>query len=106
MAAVLAEHPGVRDAAVVGRPDREWGELVTAVIVAADPADPPALAELRDLVKGRLPGYAAPRSLELVDALPLLSNGKPDLMALRARPGTPASRVSSYRQKDREGSPR
>jgi O-succinylbenzoic acid--CoA ligase len=106
VAAVLAEHPAVRDAAVVGRPDPEWGELVTAVVVPADPAAPPRLAELRDLVKGRLPAYAAPRSLEVLAALPLLPNGKPDLVALRRRRGTSGPAPSSYRQTHREGSPR
>jgi O-succinylbenzoic acid--CoA ligase len=86
VAAVLAEHPAVRDCAVVGRPDPEWGSRVTAVVVPADPAAPPSLGDLRDLVKSRMPGYAAPRALEVVDALPLLPNGKPDLAALRASP--------------------
>jgi o-succinylbenzoate---CoA ligase len=83
VAAVLAGCPGVRDAVVVGRPDPEWGELVTAVVVAADPADPPGLAELRRSVRGQLPDYAAPRVLVLVPAIPLLRSGKPDLPALR-----------------------
>jgi o-succinylbenzoate---CoA ligase len=83
VAAVLAGCPGVRDAVVVGRPDPEWGELVTAVVVAADPADPPGLPELRRSVRGQLPDYAAPRALVLVPAIPLLQSGKPDLQALR-----------------------
>jgi len=84
VAALLAEHPAVRDVAVVGRPDPEWGERVVAVVVPADPAAPPALEELRAFCKDRLPAYAAPRALELLPALPQLPNGKPDLAALRA----------------------
>jgi O-succinylbenzoic acid--CoA ligase len=83
VAGLLAGHPAVRDAVVVGRPHPEWGEEVVAVVVAADPAAPPTLGELRALVKTRLPGYAAPRSLELRDGLPLLPNGKHDLVAIR-----------------------
>jgi O-succinylbenzoic acid--CoA ligase len=83
VAAVLAGCPGVRDAVVVSRPDPEWGELVTAVVVAADPAGPPSLAELRRCARGQLPDYAAPRALVLVPAIPLLRSGKPDLQALR-----------------------
>jgi O-succinylbenzoic acid--CoA ligase len=96
VAAVLAGCPGVRDAVVVGRPDPEWGELVTAVVVAADPADPPGLAELRRSVRGQLPDYAAPRALVLVPAIPLLRSGKPDLQALRllARQEAATQRVS------------
>ncbi|WP_283134728.1 AMP-binding protein [Rhizohabitans arisaemae] len=83
VAAVLGTHPDVRDVVVVGRPDPEWGERVVAVVVPRDPAAPPVLAALREHVKERLPGHAAPRELRLVDAVPSLPSGKPDLEALR-----------------------
>jgi O-succinylbenzoic acid--CoA ligase len=79
----LAAYPAVKDVVVVGRPDPEWGERVTAVVVPGDP--PPALDELRAWVRRRLPACAAPRELELVDAIPLLPSGKPDRERLRAR---------------------
>lgn len=82
VAAALARHPGVSDVAVVGRPDPEWGERVTAVVVPAGPA--PSLDELRAWVRETLPPYAAPRELRLVDAIPLLPSGKPDRRRLRA----------------------
>ncbi len=80
---VLAAHPGVREVAVVGRPDPEWGAVVVAVVVPADPADPPSLASLRELAKRSRPAYAAPRHLELVDALPRTALGKVRRAALR-----------------------
>ncbi len=83
VAGLLAGHPGVREAVVVGRPHPEWGEEVVAVVVAADPATPPELSDLREHVKSTMPGYAAPRALALLDRLPLLPNGKHDLMAIR-----------------------
>ncbi len=83
VASVLEDCPGVREAVVVGRPDPEWGELVTAIVVPADPAAPPGLDALRGFARGRLPDYAAPRAVVVVPAVPLLSSGKPDLRALR-----------------------
>ncbi|MDF5757163.1 AMP-binding protein [Spongiactinospora sp. TRM90649] len=82
-AATLARHPAVADIAVVGRPDPEWGERVVAVVVPADPASPPGLAELRAFAKRHLPAHAAPAELVLMPELPLLPNGKPDLRVLR-----------------------
>jgi O-succinylbenzoic acid--CoA ligase len=75
--AILAEDPAVADVAVVGRHDAEWGQRVVAVVVAADPADPPALDRLRAVVKERIGPWAAPRELELVAAIPRTALGKP-----------------------------
>jgi o-succinylbenzoate---CoA ligase len=72
----LAGHPAVREVAVVGRPDPEWGQRVAALVVPADPADPPSLAALRETAKTELPAYAAPRELDLVEALPRTPLGK------------------------------
>ena len=73
---VIREHQGVADVAVAGRPDPEWGQRVVVWVVPADPARPPTLTELRDFVGERLPRYAAPRQLVLVDALPRTPIGK------------------------------
>jgi len=83
VAAALQTCPGVRDAVVVGQPDPEWGERVVAVVVPADPADPPTLELLRRHVKERVPRYAAPGRVVMVDAVPMLPNGKHDLARLR-----------------------
>jgi len=85
--AVLGSCAGLREAVVVGRPDPEWGEVVTAVVVPADPSAPPLLADVRAHVRARLPGYAVPAALVLVPELPMLPSGKPDRAALRARAG-------------------
>ena len=83
VAAVLATCPAVREVVVVGRPDPEWGERVIAVIVPADPSEPPALELLRTHVSARLPRYACPSEVVLTEAIPVLPNGKPDLAALK-----------------------
>jgi len=83
VSAVLSTCPGVREVVVVGRPDREWGERVTAVVVPADPADPPGLELLRTHVSARLPRYACPSEVVLTEAIPVLPSGKPDLASLK-----------------------
>jgi O-succinylbenzoic acid--CoA ligase len=83
---VLATHPAVKDVAVVGHADPEWGQRVVAVVVPAGPAPAPddLLAELRTWVRRRLPACAAPREVRLTAAIPLLPSGKPDRVRLRA----------------------
>ena len=58
------------------RPDPEWGERVVAWVVPADPAAPPSLDELAELVGGHLARWAAPKELVLVDQLPRTASGK------------------------------
>ncbi len=87
VAAVLETCPGVREAVVIGEPDDEWGERVTAIVVPADPADPPSLAALRAAVIQRMPRSAAPRALVVVTEMPLLASGKPDRAALQRLSG-------------------
>ncbi len=73
---ILSQLASVAEVAVVGRPDPEWGQAVTAVVVPAEPASPPSVDELRDAAKSRLPAYCAPRAIELVEALPKTPLGK------------------------------
>lgn len=78
----LASHAGVREVAVVGQADLEWGARVVAVVVPADATSPPLLDELRAWVKQTLPAHAAPTVLRVVEHLPRTASGKvrrPDL---------------------------
>jgi len=71
--AVLASHPGVAEVAVVGVPDRFWGEEVGAVIrLASDVVE----AELAEYCRGRLAAYKTPVRWLFTDAFPLTSTGK------------------------------
>jgi O-succinylbenzoic acid--CoA ligase len=74
--AALRLHPSVRDVAVAGRPDPEWGQRVVAWVVPADRARLPTLEDLRGWVAAQVAPFAAPRQLVLVDSLPLTAIGK------------------------------
>jgi len=74
---VLADHPGVADVGVAGAPDDDWGERVVAHVVAADPAAPPTLSDLRAFAGERLSAAKLPRHLELVAEIPRTPGGKP-----------------------------
>jgi o-succinylbenzoate---CoA ligase len=81
--AVLGTAPGVADVVVVGLPDPEWGEAVTAIVIPANPAYPPDLAALRSNVRAAMSAFAAPRRVVVVSQFPLLPSGKPDRVAVR-----------------------
>lgn len=79
---LLRQLPSVADIVILGRPDPEWGEAVTAIVVPSNASSPPSLDELRTHVKSMLPSYCAPRQMELVDALPRTSLGKVERRSL------------------------
>jgi acyl-CoA synthetase (AMP-forming)/AMP-acid ligase II len=82
--AALADHPLVREVAVVPRPDPVMGEVGVAVVVPADPARPPALEDLRSFLEPRLARFKLPEAVRVVDELPLTAMQKVDRRALAA----------------------
>ncbi|HEU0213830.1 MAG TPA: o-succinylbenzoate--CoA ligase [Jiangellaceae bacterium] len=83
--AVVGDHPGVAAVASVAVPDPDWGQRVVAVLVPRDPDHPPTLESVRAHVMRRAPAAHAPKSLLIVDALPMLPSGKVDRRRLAAR---------------------
>jgi o-succinylbenzoate---CoA ligase len=81
--AVLGTGPGVADVVVVGVPDADWGEMVTAFVVPSEPDDPPEPDRLRAIVRQALSASAAPKKVFVMPVFPLLPSGKPDRAALR-----------------------
>jgi o-succinylbenzoate---CoA ligase len=79
VAARLREHPDVVAVEVLGVPDEEWGTRLVAFVVGGL-----SLAAARAWVAEARPRSWAPRQVVVLDEIPLLSNGKPDRIALRA----------------------
>jgi len=85
---VLEEHPKIEEAAVIGVPDSDWGEVVKAVVVPKSGA-PPSPEELIAFCKERLASYKAPAYVAVVGELPRNPLGKVLKTELRKRHGQP-----------------
>jgi acyl-CoA synthetase (AMP-forming)/AMP-acid ligase II len=75
---VLREHPKVSLVGVIAIPDPVLGERGKAFVVAADPADPPGIEELKTFVGARIADYKVPDIVEVREELPLTSMFKVD----------------------------
>jgi acyl-CoA synthetase (AMP-forming)/AMP-acid ligase II len=72
---VVAEHPSVREVAIIGVPDDRWGETVKAVI-ALHPGAEITEEELIGFCREQLARYKCPRSVDILEALPRNPTGK------------------------------
>lgn len=73
---LLADHPGVVEAAVVGVPDEAWGERLRAFVVVTGGAKAPTEDALKAHVKKNLAAYKVPREIVFLDELPRNATGK------------------------------
>lgn len=88
---VLEDHPGILEAAVIGVPDVEWGEVVKAILVPVPEGVMPSEDDLTQYVKSRLASYKAPAMYQWVDELPKNHLGKILKNDLRELYGQPAN---------------
>jgi len=88
---VISEHPGVGEAAVVGRPDDRWGERPVALVVpSGDMRDGALKTDLHKFLKkasaqGRISKWAVPDEIKVVEVIPKTSVGKIDKKLIRLR---------------------
>jgi long-chain acyl-CoA synthetase len=73
----LLEHPGVREAVVIGVPDPRFGEGIKAICVLEEGAEATP-KELGDFVAGRIAGYKKPRYVDFASSLPKREDGSVD----------------------------
>ena len=79
----LMLHPSVEEVAVIGVPDQEWGESVKACVVLRA-GQTAGFDELVEHCRNNLASYKKPRTIDFLEALPRMHNGKIDKKSLRA----------------------
>lgn len=70
---VLRKHPSIKDCAVVGIPNEEWGELVVGALVIQKPLE---IKDLEQWIRSQMPAYKTPKGYKIMDDLPRNAMGK------------------------------
>ncbi|MBE2202550.1 MAG: long-chain fatty acid--CoA ligase [Anaerolinea sp.] len=84
--AIFREHEAVAEAALIGKPDAQWGE-VGIMITVLKPGQSATLEELQAFCRARLARYKVPKEVIFVDKLPYSPYGKVEKMKLKEKYG-------------------
>jgi len=82
--AVFREHPAVKDAALIGKPDKTWGE-VGLMIVVCEAGKPVTEDELTGFCRERLARFKVPREIVFANELPYSAYGKVEKAKLKEK---------------------
>ena len=88
VAELLRAHFPNTELYLIGVPDEEWGQALRCVMITSHESKRMDLGEIREIVGAAFGKVAAPRSLLLLSATPIKSNGKIDLHQLKTLPPT------------------
>lgn len=80
----MLQNPQIADAAVIGRADDEWGEIIVAAVVPRDGTGP-SESDVIENCRAHVAGYKKPREVIFLDAIPRNVAGKIDKTALKRR---------------------
>jgi acyl-CoA synthetase (AMP-forming)/AMP-acid ligase II len=76
----VGAHPSVKDVAVIGVPDKKWGEAIKAVVILHDGYEPSndLAKEIMDFCKGKIAGFKRPKSVDFIEEaeMPRTGTGK------------------------------
>jgi len=81
----LYTHPDIKDAQVIGVPDKKYGEELCAWIQMRDGATPLDVAAVRGFADGKLAAYKIPKYVQIVDEFPMTISGKIRKVEMRER---------------------
>jgi acyl-CoA synthetase (AMP-forming)/AMP-acid ligase II len=87
---VIKGHPQIKEVAVIGVRDKDWGEAVKAICVLKSPETVTA-QELIDFLSDKIAKYKRPKHIEYVDSLPTLKDGRLDRERIKTLFGNPHS---------------
>ena len=99
----IDELDGIQEAAVIGIPDADFGEMVAAAIVRKDGVDDVTAEDIIDRLKQTIASYKVPKRVFFVDELPRNAMGKVQKNLLRERLANAPSGEASTRATRNEG---